>query len=658
MAIALPDNFARGLPCCLPLSHVAEIVAALGGADVSKHTQRKRAARNLHSLGNQMTPYGPIIEMLKVNVVDVPMINPYAFLNYMTAHLPEYGDLLKRCRMESDKLTLLLYVDAARAGNVLRPDSGRSLECFYWSIAELPDWFRSRSQGWLPCMVVRTDTVKELVWGLPELMKEIVRVFAKHPDGWSMKTVGTNIHCSTGDFHFKVDSVKVLCDELAIKQIWSLKGAAGTKPCFCCKNIVSRGFEGHDYIKSFRTAKPCDFDLHDDQSFMDMTTYLKNFLDSVPTRKAADEMQKYLGINFEPGTLLWDPEFTNDVIKPITGTRWDWMHVLMASGGVAQYTANKFIYELKHAHNISLDDLDRFNGTIIWPKTCPKPLTKKFFKDRFVDDVGGHLRCFASEMSSVLAVLELFADMVLEPQIAMVEQCMCLKAMRKIVCILNLDSKAVGKVNELRAAIVIHFKLFTRLNPECVKPKLHFLWHVPDQIERDNSNLSCFGPERRHRLVKGIGSHVFNQMESHILAKLLNDCYANIVDRRETLQQTYLMPRRPWVVPDSFRNVFVNLHMVYVSEKVHCGVGYIMARDLIQTTMNVGCVKFFMEVEMMNGEKKHFVQMGVYIQPNPDNPSWSASGYGDVLEPIDNVQRVLPYVKSQGGVLPIFPRLG
>eukprot|EP00959_Pyramimonas_sp_CCMP1952_P220241 4604888-Pyramimonas_sp.AAC.1 len=118
------------------------------------------------------------------------------------------------------------------------------------------------------------------------------------------------------------------------------------------------------------------------------------------------------------------------------------------------------------------------------------------------------------------------------------------------------------------------------------------------------------------------------------------------------------MPRRPWVVPDSFRNVFVNLHMVYVSEKVHCGVGCIMARDLIQTTMNVGCAKFFMEVEMMNGEKKHFVQMGVYIQPNPDNPSWSASGYGDVLEPIDNVQCVLPYVKSQGGVLPIFPRLG
>ena len=391
---------------------------------------------------------------------------------------------------------------------------------------------------------------------------------------------------------------------------------------------------------------------------MDMTIYLKSFIDTVPTRKALDETQKFLGINFEPGALLWDEELTNDIIQPITGTRWDWMHVLMASGGVAQYTTNKFIYELKHAHNISPDDLDRFQANIIWPKTCQKPLTKKFFKDRFVDDPGAHIKTFAAEMFSVLAVLELFVEMVLEPRTAMVEQCMCLKAMRKIVCILNLGSQAVDKVKELRAAIMTRFNLFTRLNPECVKPKLHFLWHVPDQIEKDKSNICCFGPERRHRLVKGIGSHVFRQMEDHIISKLLNDCYANIVDRTETLQQTYLMPRRPWVVPDNFRNAFVNLQMVYVSEKVHCEIGYIMARDLIQTTMNVGCVKFFIEVEMTNGEKKHFVQMDVHIQPNPYDPSWSASGYGDVLEPIENVECVLPYVRLHNGVRPIFPRLG
>ena len=65
MAIVLPDNFARGLPCSLPLSHVAEIVTAPDSADVLKHTRRKRAARELFSLGNKMTPYGPIIEKLK-----------------------------------------------------------------------------------------------------------------------------------------------------------------------------------------------------------------------------------------------------------------------------------------------------------------------------------------------------------------------------------------------------------------------------------------------------------------------------------------------------------------------------------------------------------------------------------------------------------------
>jgi hypothetical protein len=43
---------------------------------------------------------------------------------------------------------LALYFDEVKPGNVLRPDKGRSLQCVYWTLLDLPDWFRSRGYGW------------------------------------------------------------------------------------------------------------------------------------------------------------------------------------------------------------------------------------------------------------------------------------------------------------------------------------------------------------------------------------------------------------------------------------------------------------------------------------------------------------------------------
>ena len=64
-------------------------------------------------------------------------LNPFALLHQMTAWSPRFGDLLQHC-MRGGKVRLVFYQDEIKPGNILRPDAGRSLVCYYWSILEFP----------------------------------------------------------------------------------------------------------------------------------------------------------------------------------------------------------------------------------------------------------------------------------------------------------------------------------------------------------------------------------------------------------------------------------------------------------------------------------------------------------------------------------------
>ena len=239
MALCVPSDLLRSLPTTLPLAHVSDLLARLG--DTKKQgTRRKHASVVTHELGKVHTPYGTLIEELTIgDNFKCSVVNPHAFLNFVTHRSPEYGDIIKACRQDHGKVHLALYSDTIRTGNILRPDSNRAYECLYWGIAELPDWFQSRDQGWLPCAIVKEDKLKDLPGGLGALMKAIcLKAFSPH--SWNLMKVGVTIMTTEGEFLMKVNGAKLLCDEKAIKATWSLKGASGTKFCFCCKNVVRR----------------------------------------------------------------------------------------------------------------------------------------------------------------------------------------------------------------------------------------------------------------------------------------------------------------------------------------------------------------------------------------------------------------------------------
>ena len=77
--------------------------------------------------------------------------------------------------------------------------------------------------------------------------------------------------------------------------------------------------------------------------------------------------------------ILWQPRRFGHV-NPITHTCWDWMHILVASGGVAQYHLNGYCCALV-SQGIPLKTLDDFARAWVWPRS-QHGLQTEFFSQR------------------------------------------------------------------------------------------------------------------------------------------------------------------------------------------------------------------------------------------------------------------------------------
>ena len=94
---------------------------------------------------------------------------------------------------------------------------------------------------------------------------------------------------------------------------------------------------------------------------------------------------------------------------------------------------------------------------------------------------------------------------------------------------------------QLRQSIDAHALLYEELDAGCVKPKYHWLFHVPENIEAFNINMSCFAPERKHRAVKAIAAHVFNQHLGHnITMRIGYECMQALESQENICKEIFL----------------------------------------------------------------------------------------------------------------------
>lgn len=497
-------------------------VALLGDDDLDHRGQRKAVRGELAKALECKGPCGPIKRSLSLNIDgqawDWPYLCPIALLNKLCSLQPRLGDLIRSGTGPS----LAIYMDEIKPGNVLRPDLSRTVACFYYTFTNLPSWYIARNAGWFFFAAFPAKLVDKLDGGYSCLMAKMLTVlFETEPLNFER---GFPCTSSTGTFLCQAPFRLLLADEKALKELWGLRGAAGTKPCCLCMNVL--GHMTPDQIHAanlgwlvhYSCPDRSQWAPHSSATFQDMRDRLHAVRGN---KKQCNELGQAFGLQFSSSHVLWHPTIGPKVC-PVQHTMYDWMHVLVAAGGVAQYELNEFAKLIK-ASGLPLSAIDTFGQVIVLPKARSK-LPKKFWQDRVNTEENSHLKCFAAEVLVAVSILNLFAKEVLAPDGILPEHGRCLSLLADAIDILSQQDEALNLIDELQATVDQHAVCYKRLYPACCKPKGHYLMHLPNLLLKFEKNLSCFGPERKHRAVKTLAAHVFNDtLCDHVTLRMGHD---------------------------------------------------------------------------------------------------------------------------------------
>ena len=300
----------------------------------------------------------------------------------------------------------------------------------------------------------------------------------------------------------------------------AVKGAGSAHPCAKCKAILGRlppSNFGDEYFQHYISADPSLWDQYTIEEFAAACAEVKTAW--TESRARGEEVETSLGISR-------DACLTSPLYRVPVSVYWDPMHCLWASGGLGQYEINQWLREVRR-HGVPWATLQGFvlQVKVPGPTRCNVQLEQRY--------VGGptfHLRGFAAEMLVIVPWLIAFGDMVLAPGGLMFAHMACLRLLYDIQVIIMLGDAAHRIVGLLVQIVAAHHDLYLALYPRCMKPKLHFLRHLPGLIDYFKCVLTCFSGERHHKASKRMASFLYKNMATTLLRRSSVACLHDLVD--------------------------------------------------------------------------------------------------------------------------------
>ena len=626
-----------------------------------KKTGKKKKRRDLRRIMHRRlhrvieTPYGNVVRAFTVAGADGAeatawMACPFALLSHLCEASPQMGDVLANA-LATRVGRACLYIDDVKPGNIKHPDLARTYTAVYWAVMDLPDWMlhRVESIGWLPVLYVLQQDLQNAKVTASALMNAVVKHFWSSM-GHNLETVGMRIHTSSGMAHIRIRLQCFLSDEKAIKEVFCVKGASGSKPCCSCFNVVGR-------ISPHRVrAGLVHFSDYDLSKCVPLTaetfaTAARRVQEMAAAGNSIKEVEQALGLSYEPGGLAFDREGLSIARLPET-VYWDWQHSLVASGGVAQYQLNQFVRKLI-ASGISRADLDAFAKTVKWPRNSTK-LPKNFFQKRVVRKPGKHLRAFANETLSATDVLHFFSLLVLRPMGWKPDHVLSLELLIKIVSYIQHSANDRTILPLLEEALAQHHVTYLALYGDCAKPKLHYMRHVPQCIRRHGKTLSCFSSERRHKKSKQKAAFCYKNVCKSMLAYDILDLQRRVtVGREHCLEATILQePASSCEVAEEWFSKLFQTVSVKASRGISTARGSYWRKDLLLwkegASVHVGTTEHFLHIAVpppglpepffVMLQKHEFVRPGCYKK----------LGSRQTLLPVSHILRAVPYRLADG----------
>ncbi len=521
--------------------------------NASEGSGAKKVCRDDDALMQRPTPYGPLRKSLKVPTNEgdreLDYLCPFAWLHVLCEGSETFSHfLLGKLRGSSGRL--VLYCDECRPGNALRPDKGRAYAAVYWSLVDFPPWFRSSQSGWIATMFISAKQLQAVQGGISKVMEQLLLRWWPR-EGLNLEVHGVRVKAGPDREIARLKFSTFLGDEKALKEICQAKGASGVKPCISCANIVGRcdsRLDPTSPLRHFSCDRPQDFDMWTAERLQEAANAVKECW-RVQPRGRAEELEKMLGLSYEPGGgLLWGD--AAGIAKIPEKVCWDHMHCLWASGGVAQLECNQFILAVGRL-GLPLQMLQDFMHRFRFPGR--HHLRNFLLEDRIVQGADSHMKAFASETLCIISVLAMFGLMVLEPQGQLLDhvRCMCHLATLRDYFMSHgnsrLDPSGARRINGE------HHRMFVNLYPMCVRPKLHYTWHCIDGHDRFGAILGCFAGERKHRESKQTANFAFRSFCKTLLTR--STVYAlGQLSRATAVQEVCLVGRERLEADGSWRS--------------------------------------------------------------------------------------------------------
>ena len=474
------------------------------GRGHSFRNRRRKIHQAISDLAKTQTPYGNVAQDLIIDGIDGPMpiyfASPFAFLYVACDKSPRFANMLATMLRDSGgNLDIVYYLDKARPGNPLMPCAGRLTQCMYWSIVQFPHWWRSRENGWMPLSYIFVKDQESANVPDSMLVRDVVRLLNNERSCFSL-TSGFAVPSGDGRMMMvKVRRQLTVSDWEQTQKTFSLKGPNGTVPCGICQNVVGRRqyFPADGTLVHVHSPEYDKFEMRTTASFSQAVELLKSTARTNPGK--LKHFEQCLGIKYEPHGVMFD-DATFGRLSPPMAMFPDWMHDFVASGGVAQWELNNLINVLGEK-GIGKEDIDAWAQRITLPRSYAY-ISKTFFQDRVT--ANGHIKAFASEVLACIELICFFLDEVVRSHAddELVRYLDCFALLRIILTILK---RGLSKdIPLLRRVIQMHHVLYFSLHK--LIPKIHNAAHIADFWAYWGCLLSCFGPERHHRLLKKVMS--------------------------------------------------------------------------------------------------------------------------------------------------------
>jgi hypothetical protein len=578
--------------------------------------------------------------------------------------------------------SLVLYSDEVVPGNALSHDNKRKIWMVYGSLMQFGSERLSQECAWLTLASCRSSFLAQVHGGIGQLMKEIVKnafqsttcdlqragILLKGPDNQMYR-----VWVSLGAF---------VQDGAAHKYMWAIKGDAGSRCCFLCKNCISKrsglvNEEGGDVLvtenmKEDKLEFTTDSDiwksvgklktnfetmcltycfniclflvfcfqyntnelglLHFASVFVWFPCSAATVCHHLRTKADFTLWQQAAGMNYQPHGMLFDDSLhtpPNPILRPSQQFMHDWMH-LMCVGGIVQTTVYLFLETVSSSTGMNLYKMIAgYMALWVLPKSKPMSLENLFSAKRQKSNREAKtFKCQASEVLAFLPILAIFVQNVVLKANHCVKECEALLAVADLLAILQAIPHGCISPDLVRRKVSQIQDLYEACGWDMwMHSKFHWLVHLASHFQRFGILISCWVHERKHRIVKRYSQDIQNtrKYEKHVMVQVVAHDLALLLDDDYFGQHARLKKKCKATkkVQDLFAKVWTDevqsCHMCVCAHLSPSGLANRKDVVIMKCLKQLGEVWFFAEVI---GECVALVSLWVLLEQHVSYSIW------------------------------------